>query len=172
MMNLLRANRVGKRWARASAVGASALLIALCLEVTGFSSQVSQADRSAEFQQFVGTWQAKFKGKVFQTIKLEKNQDKLTGTVSFHVDITVDPKSGELTDVVVRDDGSDPIVETELTDGALLITEEEIQFKMKVTGPDEADLQIVVPPDPEEEEKAPAAKPWKLKRVKRSPEQS
>jgi len=169
MMNLLRANRAGKRWARASAIGASALLIALCLEVSSFS-QVSQADKNAEVQQFVGTWQAKFKGKVFQTIKLEKNQDKLTGTVSFHVDITVDPKNGELTDVVVRDGGSDPIVETELTDGALLITEQDIQFKMKITGTDDADLQIVTPSDPEE--KVPAAKPWKLKRVKRSPEQS
>jgi hypothetical protein len=170
MMNLLRANRAGKGWVRASAIGASALLIALCLEVSGFSIQVSQADKAAEFQQFVGTWQAKFKGKVFQTIILEKNQDKLTGTVSFHVDITVDPKSGELTDVVVRDGGTDPIVETKLTDGALLITEQDIQFKMKVTGTDEADLQIVIPPDAEEG--VPAAKPWKLKRVKRNPEQS
>ena len=104
-----------------------------------------------------------------QTIKLEKNKDKLTGIVSFHVDITIDPKSGELTDVIVRDDGSDPIVETELKNGALLITEQDIQFKMKVTGADEADLQIVVPQDAEG---VPAPKPWKLKRVKPSPEQS
>jgi hypothetical protein len=171
MMNLLRANRAGKRCARASAIGASALLIALCLEVSGFSIQVSQTDKiNSELQPFVGTWQAKFKGKVFQTIKLEKNQDKLTGTVSFHVDITVDPKSGELTDVVVRDEGSDTIVETKLTDGALLITEQDIQFKMKITGTDEADLQIVVPPDAGEE--VPAAKPWKLERIKSRPAKS
>jgi hypothetical protein len=164
MMNLLRANRVGKGWARASAIGASALLIALCLEVSGFSIQVSQADKmNAELQPFVGTWQAKFKGKVFQTIKLEKNQDKLTGTVS-HADINVDPKSGELTDVNVLD-GSDAIVEAKLTNGTLLITVHDgIQFKMKVTGTDEADLQIVIPPDAVEE--VPAAKPWKLERVK------
>ena len=171
MMNLLRASRAGKRCARVSAIVASALLIALCLEVPGFSIQVSQTGKTnSELEPFVGTWQAKFKGKVFQTIKLEKNQDNLTGTVSFHVDITVDPKSGELTDVVVRDDGSDAIVGTKLTDGALLITEQDIQFKMKITGTDEADLQIVIPPDAGEE--VPAAKPWKLERVKSRPAKS
>ena len=171
-MNLLaRANHTSKAWARVSAVAVSGLLIALCLEVSGFSIQVSQTDKiNSELQPFVGTWQAKFNGKVFQTIILEKNQDKLTGTVSFHVDITVDPKSGELTDVVARDDGSDTIVETKLTDGALLITEQDIQFKMKITGTDEADLQIVIPPDAGEE--VPAAKPWKLERVKSRPAKS
>lgn len=169
MINLLRANRADKRWARASTIGASALLIALCLEQSAFS-QASPPDKTAEFQKFVGTWQATFKGKVFQTIKLEKNQGKLTGSVSFHVDINVDPKSGELTDVVIRDDGSDPITETELTDGALLITEQDVQFKMTVTGSDEADLQLVMPADAEET--IPSAKPWKLKRVKPNPELS
>ena len=97
--------------------------------------------------------------------KIREKPRQINGTVSFHVDITVDPKSGELTDVVVRDGGSDTIVETKLTDGALLITEQDIQFKMKITGTDEADLQIVIPPDAAEEG-APAAKPWKLERVK------
>jgi len=164
-MNLLSANRAGKGCARASAISASALLIALCLEVSGFSLQVSQPDKmNTELQPFVGTWQAKFRGKVFQTIKLEKKEDKLTGTVNFHADIIVDPKSGELTNVDVRD-GSDAIVDTRLTNGILLITDPDgIQFEMKVTGTDEADLQIVIPPDADEQ--VPAAKPWKLKRVK------
>ena len=163
-MNLLRSNRAGERYARASAIGASALLIALCLEVSGFSLQVGQSDKmNTELQPFVGTWQAKFRGKVFQTIKLEKKEGKLTGTVNFHADITVDPKSGELTDVDVHD-GSDAIVDTELTNGTLLISEPDgTQFKMKVTGIGEADLQIVIPADADEQ--VPAAKPWKLKRV-------
>jgi len=165
MMNLLgRANHTAKAWARASGIGASVLLIVVCLEISGFSIQVSQPKKmNAELQPFVGTWQAKFKGKVFQTIKLNKNQDKLTGTVS-HADISVDPKTGELTDVDVLD-GSDAIVEATLTNGTLLITEQDgTQFEMKVTGTDEAELHIVIPPDAVEE--VPAAKPWKLERVK------
>jgi len=163
MMNLLgRANHTAKAWARASGIGASVIVV--CLEISGFSIQVSQPKKmNAELQPFVGTWQAKFKGKVFQTIKLNKNQDKLTGTVS-HADISVDPKTGELTDVDVLD-GSDAIVEATLTNGTLLITEQDgTQFEMKVTGTDEAELHIVIPPDAVEE--VPAAKPWKLERVK------
>jgi beta-lactamase regulating signal transducer with metallopeptidase domain len=168
IMNVLaKANHFRKTWARASALGASGLLIATCLGVSGFSIQVNQPHNTdPDLQQFVGTWQAKFKGKIFQTIKLEKKQDKLTGTVKFHANIRVDPKSGELTDVEVLD-GSDAIVEAKLTSGILRITETEeddIQFEMKVTGADQAQLQIVIPPDVGD--KVPTPKPWKLERAK------
>ena len=169
IMNVLaRANHFRKTWARASALGASGLLITACLGVSGFSIQVTQTHNTdADLQPFVGTWQATFKGKTFQTIKLEKKQDKLTGTVKFHADITVDPKSGELTDVEVHD-GSDAIVEEAiLTNGILRITEaDDIQFDMKVTGADQAQLQIVVPPD--EAGSVPTPKPWRLERTKSS----
>jgi beta-lactamase regulating signal transducer with metallopeptidase domain len=165
IMNLLaKANRFRKPWARASALGASGLLIATCLGVSGFSVQVTRPHNTdADLQPFVGTWQAKFKGEIFQTIKLEKRQDKLTGTVS-HANISVDPKSGELTDVEVLD-GSDGIVEAILTSGILRITEADaIQFEMNVTGADQAQLQIVLPPDVAG--KGPTPKPWKLERAK------
>ena len=167
IMNVLaRANRFRKTWARASALGASGLLITACLGVSGFSIQVTQPHNTdADLQPFVGTWQATFEGKIFQTIKLEKKQDKLTGTVKFHADITVDPKSGELTDVEVHD-GSDAIVEEAiLTNGILRITEaDDIQFDMKITGADQAQLQIVIPPDVAGN--VPTPKPWKLERAK------
>ena len=113
-------------------------------------------------QQFVGTWQAKFKGQIFQTIKLEKKQGKLAGTVS-HANVGVDPESGELTDVEVLA-GSDAITEAKLTGGSLRITEQDaMQFEMKIIGADQAQVQIVIPPD--EAPHAPAIKPWKLERV-------
>ena len=159
-MNVIaKANRFRKSSARASTIGASGLLVAMCLGVSGFSIQVTQAQsRDADLQPFVGTWQAKFKGKIFETIKLEKKQDKLTGTVS-HADVNVDPKNGDLTGVEVLD-GSDAIVEAKLTGGILRITEEDdLQFEMKITGADQAQLQVVMPPD------SPTVKPWKLERV-------
>jgi len=164
MNALAKANRIRKTGARASALCASGLLIATCLVISGFSIQVTQSrNRDADLRPFVGTWQAKFKGNVWLTIKLEKKQDKLTGTVS-HANISVDP-SGELTDVEVPD-GSDAIVEATLTGGGILrITEEDaMQFEMKVTGADQAQLQILVPPD--EGGKVPTPKPWKLERAK------
>jgi hypothetical protein len=156
---IAKTNRFRKSWARALAICVSGLLVATCLGVSGLSIQVSQAQsKGADFQPFVGTWQAKFKGKVFETIKLEKKEGKLTGTIS-HADVNVDPKTGELSGVTAHDD-SDAIVETKLTSGILRITEEDdIQFDMKITGPDQAQLQVVTPPD------GITVKPWKLERV-------
>jgi len=163
-MNLLvQTSHFRKTWTRVSALGASALLVATCLGLSGFSVQVAQNQSTdADLQAFVGTWQAKFKGKTFQTIKLAKKQGALTGTVS-HADIIVDPKSGELTDVKAPA-GDDTITEAKLTNGTLLITSEDVQFEMKLTGANQAQLQVVIPP--EVTGTVPAVKPWKLVRVK------
>jgi len=78
----------------------------------------------------------------------------------------VDPKSGELTGVDVLD-GSDAVVEAKLTSGILRITEEDgMQFDMKVSGADLAEIQLVVPA--EAASKVPTPKPWKLQRAKLS----
>jgi len=131
-MNLLAtANRTSKPLAQVAVIGASALLFAACLELSGFSIQAGQVNKTnADLQPFVGTWQATFKGKVFQTIKLERKGDELSGTVS-HADIKVDPKSGELTEATASDDNH-AIVEASLKNGTLLITEpDDIQFEMR-----------------------------------------
>jgi len=132
--------------------------------VSGFSIQVIQpTSTDADLQQFVGTWHAKFKGKTFLTINLEKQQGKLTGTAS-HPEIQLD-KDGELTSAEEHD-GSDPIVEAKLTSGILRITTKEqdsqdtIQCEMKLTGTDQAEFRILTPPD------VTAPKPWKLERAK------
>lgn len=116
-------------------------------------------------QQFVGTWHADFKGKTFLTIKLEKQQDKLTGTAS-HFDVKLDD-TGELTGAEEAD-GSNPIIEAKLTDGILRITlkdedsQDTLQCEMKLTGTDQAELRMLVPPD------VPKPKWWKLLRAKDS----
>ena len=166
-MNVLaKANRFRKTWARASALAASGLFITTCLGVSGFSIQATQPhNKDADLQPFVGTWQAKFKGTVFETIKLEKQQGKLSGSVR-GAEIEVD-KDGELTSARANDSSDpNPIVETTLTSGKLRITikekdsEDTIQFEMKLTGADQAELRILAPPD------VPVPKPWKLERVK------
>jgi beta-lactamase regulating signal transducer with metallopeptidase domain len=163
---LAKANRLRKTWAQASALGASGLLITTCLGVSGFSIQVTQPHNTdANLQSFVGTWQARFRGKVFETITLGKQQGKLTGSVR-GADVEVD-KDGELTSAHAIDSSDpNPIVEATLASGILRITikekdsEDTIQFEMKLTGPDQAELRILAPPD------VPTPKPWKLERVK------
>lgn len=164
IMNVFaKANRMRKSRAQAAAVGTLALLLVACLGVSGFSFQVSQPSTEADLRQFVGTWHANFKGKPFMTIKLEKQNGKLTGTVS-HANVSVD-QSGELNEVEVLD-GNDAITEAKLTNGLLRITEEDaIQFEMKILGADQAQIQIVIPPA--EVSQVPAVpKPWKLERAK------
>ena len=164
-MNLLeRANRVRKAEAQALVLATLTLLTVICLGVSAVSIQVVQPTTTeAELQQFVGTWHAQFKGKTFLTINLEKQQGRLTGTVS-HADIQVG-KDGEL-ESAEEHEGSDPIVEAKLTGGVLLITTKEetsqdtIQCEMKLTGSDQAELRVLAPPD------VPTPKPWKLERAK------
>lgn len=165
MMNeLKRANRVRKTRTPALVLATLALLTATHLGASGVSIHVIQPTTSdADLQPFVGTWHAQFKGKTFLTINLEKQQGKLTGTVS-HTEIEVD-KDGELTSAEEQE-GSNPIVEARLASGTLHITIKEetsqdtIQWDMKLTGADQAELRLVAPPD------VPAPKPWKLERAK------
>jgi beta-lactamase regulating signal transducer with metallopeptidase domain len=167
IMNVFaKTNRIRKSRAQASAVGTLALLLVTCLGVSGFSIQVSQPSTESDLRQFVGTWHAKFKGKTFMTVELEKQNGKLTGSVS-HGQVGVDEKTGEMTGAEERD-GSDRIVEAKLTGGVLRITTKEedshetLQAEIKLTGIDQAEIRLLVPP----EESVPAFKPWKLERAK------
>lgn len=160
-----KSNRICKITGQASVLTTLVLLVVTCLGVSGFSIQVIQpTSTDLDLQPFVGTWHAQFKGRIFLTIKLEKPQSKLTGTAS-HVHIQLD-KEGELTSAEEQD-GSDPIAEAKLASGILRITTKEqdsqdtIQYEMKLTGADQAELRIVTPPD------VTAPKPWRLERVKR-----
>ena len=139
----------------------------MCLVASGFSFQVTQpASTETDLQQFVGTWHAQFQGKTFLTIKLEKHDGKLTGTAS-HADVQLD-RDGELTSAEEQD-AADP-VEAKLENGKLHITIKEqdsqdtFQCEMKLTGTDQAQLQVVIPPDVGSE--VPRPKPWKMQRAK------
>jgi len=115
-------------------------------------------------QRFVGTWHAEFKGKTFLTIKLEKQPDKLTGTAS-HFDVQLDD-TGELASAEEVDGEAMPISDAKLTNGILRITlkdedsQDTMQCEMKLTGTDQAELRMLVPPD------VPKPKWWKLLRAK------
>jgi len=164
IMNIVaKTNRIRKTWARTVALATLGLLVVTWLGVSSFSVQLTRANNTdADLQRFVGTWHAKFKGKIFNTIKLEKQQGKLTGTVS-HGEIQLD-EDGELTSAE-EIDGSDPIVEAKLRGGILRVTSKEedsqdtIEFEMKLTETGQAELRILTPPDVR------APKPWKLERV-------
>jgi hypothetical protein len=128
-----------------------------------FAQSGKPAAQEPDLQAYVGTWQAKLNGKVFQTIKLELSQGKITGTVS-RGNVGVNDE-GEIISAEVLE-GTDPIVDAKAGFGLLRIKikprEEEAlsQFDLKLTGTDTAELSITGIPDAEK------IKPWKLERVK------
>ena len=140
-----------------------ALLLLASLAAVISTPTLEASGPDTDLQPFVGTWNAKFKSKTFLTIVLKKQDGKLVGTVS-HADMQVD-KNGELT-AAEPSDGNDPIREAKLTNGALRVTikpedsQEPIQFEMKPTGSDQAELRLLAPPD------VPTPKPWKLERAR------
>lgn len=177
IMNLFKkTNHLNKTWGRAQALTASCLLAAACLMASAFSIQVTRASGMlAEPRQFAGTWEGKFKGKTFITLKLVAKEGKISGTVS-RISIQVNTK-GELTDASSLD-GEDAISETIPDANVLHLTtkakgevstmtgdsEESIQYDMKLTGADQAELQIAgIPPG------MPAPAPWKLERKPATP---
>jgi hypothetical protein len=177
IMNLLKkTNRSGKAWGRARALIASSVLAGVCLVTSAFSIQVAGARSTlAELKQFTGTWEGKFKGKTFVTLKLVAKEGKISGTVS-RISIQMSP-SGELTDTSATD-GEDAIIETVPEGKVLHLTtkatgqvsstagdsEESIQYDMRLTGTDQAELQIAgTPPG------MPSPAPWKLERKPAKP---
>ena len=128
------------------------------------------APAGTDAREFAGTWEGKFNGKTFVTVKLVAKDGKVSGTVS-RFSIRVSPKGG-LADASPLE-GEDSISETAPEGNVLhLLTkakgqvgsiagssEESIQYDMKLIGKQQAELQIAgAPPG------MPAPAPWKLER--------
>ena len=177
IMNILRKMDYGdKSRGRGVAFCASALLGVLCLAASAFSFQVARGGSTPEeLKQFAGTWEGKFKGKTFITLKLAAKEGKISGTVS-RISMQMNDR-GELVEAKALD-GEDDVAEA-LPEGKLLRlttkakgavttvtgdSEESIQYDMRLTGSGQAELQIAgAPPG------MPAPAPWKLERKPTNP---
>jgi hypothetical protein len=112
-------------------------------------------------KQFVGVWKATFQGNAFMTVALTTEKDKLVGTMS-HANIEVN-KDGELTKAEASD-GEDQIADLRVKGNILRITiktteGDSIQSGLTLTAADEAELQMLVPPD------VPTPKAWTTTRA-------
>lgn len=156
-----KADRAGKSRALALAIGGFVVWIAIFLAAFAFSIQSTPTnDTNAGLQQFVGTWHAKLKGKTFETIVLNSQDGKISGTAS-RGEIQLSD-SGELISAE-QIEGSDPIIESRIVGKTLFITckdedGDRIKAEIKLTADEEGELQMVTPPN------VSAPKPWKLER--------
>jgi len=150
----------GKQLMRSTA-GAAAVLLGSCALVF---AQDFQPATNTNAKQFVGTWQASFKGSPFLTVTFSVADDKVSGSFS-HADMEVN-QAGELTKAEAKD-GEDPIINAQVKGNVLRFTtkstdgsEDSLQAELKLIGPDKGEIHMIgLPPD------VPAPKPWEVSRV-------
>src|SRR5215472_12484611 len=135
-----------------------------CLVALSFSLLLTFAATGPDFHSFAGTWRGQFQGKTFITLKLIEHDGKLGGTC-VHTTSPEKNSKGELTHVAETQTG-DPIVEARLKGSALLISiadngdaQQPMQCEVRLTGKNEAELQIV----------STSAVEWKPWRIVRTP---
>ena len=176
IVNLLRKpNQFSKKLGHISTALASSVLVLVCVAASAFSVQVA-AKGGADLQPFVGTWQAKFNDKVFQTVVIETKDGKLTGTVT-HGSVQMNDQ-GEMTGAELKE-GSDPITAYKLEGKVLHLTVtgeanvnadgsdskvDTTNFEITITGKDAGEI---IPVDDDIKKDMPTLKPWKLERVKK-----
>ena len=113
-------------------------------------------------QRFAGTWNAKFQGNTFATLKLLVKDDQLTGSMS-GANINLD-KDGNLTSAEGTDDEGQ-ISDVKLTGDTLLFTTknedtgEAINWKMRLTNEHQGELLLLIP---EPHPGIPTPRPWKI----------
>ena len=172
ILNKTNENRTGRRSLRLLAV----FLVGMAaLGISAFSLKLS-AD-NAGLQQFAGTWECKYKGKTFFTLKMAVQGATITGT-AVHPDRLTDV-DGEL--IPGSDENStDKIVEAHASGGRLLLKLAHANdasappwpLQFSLTGKEEAE-GILVADDPSErssdpEQAPPPKKPWHFQRVSNS----
>jgi hypothetical protein len=124
--------------------------------------QAFSLDTADPKKAFTGTWQAQFQGKTFLTIKLDEQNDVLTGTIS-HAQIQTDSQ-GQLTSAEPQD-GEDLFTELSLAGNVLHLTSKGVngaqaQYELELKGTDQSELRFVGTPSG-----AISPKPWTLTRA-------
>jgi len=80
IMNILKTCKVGGRRTTALRLIAVCLVGGVSLGLSAFSLRVSSSNNSAELEQFAGTWEAKYQGTTFFTLRLKLTNGSLGGT--------------------------------------------------------------------------------------------
>jgi hypothetical protein len=161
-------------WNNTKLVCANMLLIVALSAVSGMAHPTQSTGSDADLKQFTGTWEGKFEGKTFVTVKLEIRDRKLTGTIS-EFKITVDPSGsiGEVEGTSANDAIGDAKVSVKVltfpvkgkgtvsTDSQVESTSE-LRWEIKLTSDNQAELRMVGTPA-----SGPSVAPFKLERISR-----
>jgi hypothetical protein len=164
VMNILSTTKTKWRWTRTKRWTAACLVAAVCLGLSAFSLRITGGGSPAELERFVGTWQAKYNGKVFFTFNIQSANGLLGGTCT-HTDRLANV-DGEL--IPTGDKMStEKIVEAQVSGRQLLIKVADdpsgpIPFEFRLTGNGQAEVRVPLASS----SGTPAPKkPWHFERV-------
>jgi hypothetical protein len=161
IMNVLAMTKSTSEWTRTKKCTAVCLLAVVCLALSAFSFRVTTGISGTELERFAGTWETKYNGKVFFTIKLNVENGALRGVCTHSVRLAY--VDGAL---IPSDDKTDTerIADAQVSGQKLLLKvgEDAVPLEFTLTGDGTADVRIMV----ESSSGTPAPKkPWHFERV-------
>jgi beta-lactamase regulating signal transducer with metallopeptidase domain len=166
IMNILNASKASKKWARAIRLTTACFVGAVSLGISAFSLNVASGSTPAELQKFAGTWEAKYNGKTFFTLKLEVKDGALTGSCIHTERVTL--VDGELipdgeantTDRVLEAHASGQKLTLKIGDGSS--SSDAIPLEFSLTGKNEGEGRVI---GESSTGTPPPKKPWHFQRV-------
>jgi hypothetical protein len=165
VVNILKTKTTSSKWTRAVRLTAVCLVGAVALGISVFSLKLA-AENTINLQQFAGTWECKYKGRIFFTLKMAVHDGVLGGTaihskrVSW-VDGELIPDTDETTnDKIFDTHASGQELTIQIADGPN--DADPISINFKLVGKNESEAKLIVEKQPD----APAQKkPWHFQRV-------
>jgi hypothetical protein len=168
IVNILKTTNASRKWTRALRLLIVYVVGAVALGISVFSLKLA-AENATDLRQFAGTWECKYKGRTFFTLKMAVKDGVLGGTavhskrVSW-VDGEIIPDTDETT--------PDRIFDTHASGQELMIKiadgpndSDPIALSFKLTGKDEAEAKLIVEKQPDA---PPQKKPWLFQRISNS----
>jgi hypothetical protein len=113
-----------------------------------FIQRAFSLDTTDPKKSFIGTWQGQFQGKIFVTMKLDEQNDQLTGTIS-HSQIQLD-NQGQLASAEPQD-GEDSFTQASLAGKVLHLVSKgpsgvQTEYEMELKDTDQAELRLLGTP--------------------------
>jgi hypothetical protein len=144
-------------------------MLTAVLGVSGFGTYTFQSGKSAG-QEFVGDWQADFKGQPYWTVRIDSVKPNISGrfsTAQFNFD-----EHGNVYEVSGDNELRDfsPMLEPRIEGSRLIFRWTTLktagEWAMTVTGPDSAEIRMINLDDPEDNANLEHFKPFVFKRRK------
>jgi bla regulator protein blaR1 len=166
IVNVLKRRNLNTGKARALRVAAACLVGAVALGTSVFSLKLA-AENGSDLLKFAGTWECKYNGRAFFTLKLAMKDGVLGGTAIHStsvawVDGEIIPNTNEMTnDKIFETHASGKELHIKIADGPN--DADPVALNFRLTGKNEADAKFSME---KQADAPPQAKPWHFVRIK------